>query len=634
TLFHAAKKDEALALLEKDCAAYIATGTKFYTFYYAIWKEAQVGTGRIDREWNAAAYGWLNQKCQELGAVTLTEQLTGNLSGAMIGINAYGAARQAIVPFVKSMQKREVSLAPGDYPDQGPAIASLPEIRKRKIPLGSPKRIVEVDFDGAIRTDDKLPFNFTAKMDKLADLEALGGQWAIALERYQWVCDWAEARRGSDEFEIENGWYSARSGMANTLASIGLYEAAHAENAAILAKEWQDIYANRSRPLARRKQIDLEISLGRADAAMLAELDELHAKLEKNAFVQRDAWEAADITKARCLAELGKTDEAEALLTKLADEGNRNARLERIRLRIAANRLDNLEAELLTVLGNYREWGRKIDEANIYSLYADLLEKTGRFQEAIAMRREAIRLERGFDLLVALPQELAKLSVTLARVGDTAGAKAAAAEASALSAKKDRIPTRVADQVKTILAAAPAPAPTARPASAKVPPIELQPKRALVVPVAGLPARGRLTLSNPGEKAVEGILTFDGIPADASWDGIAATVKLGKKGISQLDKVRIDPGSYALVDLVSASPSLKGELTVTWTSRSQKDQTSVWTFEVAEEGVAGAVIDAGEFRPNAFYSIPIHHHYQHATKDQPHAGLRVIASSPARIEMY
>jgi len=633
-LFRAGKKNEAFALLDKDCAAYIAAGTRFYLFYSAVWKEGQVGAGRVDREWNAAVYGWLQRKCNDLGAFYLTEQLTGNLSSAMIGINAYGAARQAVVPFVRSMEKREISLIPQAYPDQGPAIDSLQEIRKRKIPLGSPTRIAEIAFDGSVHAITGLPRNFHSKMVPLANLEALGGQWATALERYQWVCDWAEARRGSDEFEIENGWYSARSGMADTLERIGLYEAAHAENAAILAKDWPDIYANRSRPLARREQIDLEISLGRADAAMLAELDDLHTKLENNAFVQRDSWEAADITKARCLAELGKIDEAEALLTKLTDDGNRGARLERIRLRIATNRFDGLEGELLTVLANYREWGLKITEADVYSLYADLLEKTGRFQEAIAMRREAIRLERSFDLFVALPRELAKLSVTLARVGDVAGAKAAAAESSALSAKKDRIAARVADGVKAILAAAPATAPTAKPASAKVPPIELQPKRSLVIPVAGLPARGRLTLSNPGQQAVEGILTFDGIPADASWDGVTATVRLGKKGETQLNKVRIDPGSYILVDLVSGNVSLTGELTVTWASRSQQDQNSVWNFEAAEDGVAGAVIDAGEFRPNAFYSIPIHHHYQHATKDQPHAGLRLIASSTARIEMY
>jgi hypothetical protein len=166
---------------------------------------------------------------------------------------------------------------------------------------------------------------------------------------------------------------------------------------------------------------------------------------------------------------------------------------------------------------------------------------------------------------------------------------------------------------------------------------DLQPLRSLVIPVKGRPLRGKLTLANPSAQAVEGTLAFDGIPADAIWDAGSgeATVTLGSAGSDRLSKVRIEPGSFALIQL-SAGPDAvsKGTLTTVWSSPGQPDRQSVWTFDPAEAGVSTAVIEAGEFKSNPFYSVPIYHHYMQPEDSRLPANFRITTSSPARVELY
>jgi hypothetical protein len=46
------------------------------------------------------------------------------------------------------------------------------------------------------------------------------------------------------------------------------------------------------------------------------------------------------------------------------------------------------------------------------------------------------------------------------------------------------------------------------------------------------------------------------------------------------------------------------------------------------------VIDAGVYRGNAFFGIPVFHHYQHASPEAENASLRVVSTPGCRVELY
>jgi hypothetical protein len=626
----------ALDLLEQELPGYIDAGGDFHKFHLAVWREAQVRSGRTDPAWAASLFEWLQLKNRSLEALLLADDLVTNTTNQLRIVHRYGAANRALEPFFEEMGRRLVDLDPAAHPDRGPALPLLPEVRLRIFPGPPTRGISVIDPTGWVRYSGEMPHSFAGAMGAMAEFERLGGNWKKSLERNFAACDWIERKRASIA-EPENYWYKHRMDIAATLMMLGLTEAADAEYDAILKKGWPDVYQNRTLIRARHQRLAIRITLGDADRALLVELDEIHEKLRNNPLVHSGSWKEVEITKARCLARLDRQEEALSLLSKLAEEGNHSARIERIRLLLDAGTAApaTVEAELQAVLQNTRDWGRKIDEGELYSLYARFLDQSGRLGEALAMQREAVRLARAFDLFPKLPGELARLSVLLARSGDATGTDAAAAEAGELAANKERIPPRIAKEVTDLLTTRVPPA-SGNPAPPKIA-TDLQPLRSLVIPVKGRPLRGKLTLTNPSAQAVEGTLAFDGIPADATWDAGTgeALVKLGTAGSDRLSKVRIEPGSFALIELSALPDAIsKGTLTTVWSSPGQPDRQSVWSFDPAEEGISSAVIEAGEFKSNPFYSIPIHHHFMQAGDSKLPANFRITAAAAARVELY
>jgi hypothetical protein len=621
----------ALEELDRALRRNIDAGAPFQDFWVTIWREAQTGSGRTEREWAAELNLWLQERCLEFDATDLAVQLGANGATSLMSVYRYGSARSTLIPFYGQMERRKLSLDPASYPDAGPAFESFPDVRMREFPFAGLQGASYVASNGMIGTRREMPNAFGACMQNLAALELMGGNWRAAIERNLWVRTWAERMR-EKIFEPDNAWYVSQIGIADALLDLGLLELADAQYEAAISHGRPDIYNNRSKINARRSRIAIRLELGDANPAMLAELDEIYEVTKKNPYCHQRAWEAVEITKAKCLAKLDRDAEGDAILKRLADEGSHPARLARVKARIRSGKTEGIEEELLAILDLTREWGRKLDEADLYSLYADFLTSAGRLPEALAMRREAVRLMRGFDLFVQLPQELARLSVLLSKCGDAAASDSAAEEATRLGEAKDRLPPRVQLEIAALLKQRAVANLAAVPKSLAA---DLQPSNASMVPVKGMPLRGRLTLSNPFAQAIEGTLSFSGLPVDATWNQESGevTALMGKNGIDRIANIRVEAGSFAVIDL--ASPRGKfdpGELSVIWSAPGQKDQTSVWTIE-NEAAVAAAVVDAGVFKRNAFYGVPIHHHYQN-TADAKAAPLRAVCSAPARVELY
>jgi hypothetical protein len=625
--------EPALADLDRGLRRNIDAGALFQDFWVAVWREAQVGSGRTEREWAAELNLWLQERCLELDATDLAVQLGSNAATSLMSVHRYGSARSTLVPFFGQMERRKLDLDPASYPDAGPAFASVPDVRMRKFPLFGLQGASYIMSNGMVGTRRDMPNAFAGCMQNLAALELMGGHWRPAIERNLWVRTWAETL-GKKVFEPGNAWYNSQIGIADALFDLGLLELADTQYEAVINHDWPDIYNNRSKLAARCNRIDIALALGNAESAMLTELETIYEATKKNPYSHRRAWEEVEIVKARCLACLNRGKEADAILKRLADEGSQPARLALLENRIRSGESEGIENDLLAILELTREWGRKLDEAKLYSLYADFLTTSNRRPEALAMRREAIRLMRAFDLFIRLPEELAHLSLLLSTCGDKSASDSAAEEATKLSYNKDRVPPRVSAKIEAILKQRG----SAKQAGPVIPLLtDLQPLNASLVPLEGMPLRGRLTLTNPSARPVVGTLSFSGLPIQATWNQPTgeATVLMGEEGIDRLPDLRVEAGSFAVIDLSAKPDSIQaGELSVTWSTTGQKAQESIWTIERPESGIAAAVVDAGVFKRNAFYGVPVHHHFQSPGSTEAVVPLRAVCSVPARVELY
>ena len=624
-VFRQSGAEVALRVLDRSAEEYLAAGGRYFDLNHHVWKEAQIRSGRENVAWSADLYDWLFRLALAHGNEQAAKEVVGVALNMLAGAHRYGRIKEILGWQEQAFARNGYNLDPTSYPDAGPGISDLPEVRHRHIPYVPPL---------GPRLFNRLQ---ASAVHAMADDRERGGKWREALEWRLWVQAWAVQQQAqTPDIEILNVWFLAAVDNARNLESLELYEAAVREYDVIATHPWEDAYSDRSKIGSRLRKINCSLRLGDYHPEMEIEAREIAAQSREIIYLTKTSRFEADLIHARCLIASGNVAGGLAEIESLIAADYEEARLERCVQRLAAGNLSGVEADLVLLLESYRSSGRKIDEAKLYSLYAEFLEAAGRQAEAIAMRREAVRLMRGFDLFVSLPLELARLSVLLQRYGDHAAAAAAANEASQLASRKNRVPERVAVKVAHVLAAR-GPAQVAVKNDLPKLPLELQPVRAIVVPLEGRPLRGRLTLFNPTGQTAEGSLSFEGISTAAVWNPEASevTATLGKDGVGTLSKIRVEPGSDASIELFApASAVAKGTLTVIWSSAGQDALKSTWSVGDPEQGVASAIIDAGEFRGNPFFGIPIYHHHMQSPADPPQVNLRVTASVPTRIELY
>ncbi|GAA5483879.1 tetratricopeptide repeat protein [Haloferula sargassicola] len=626
---------DALKIMDAAMDAHIQAGSRFRDQWETVWREAQLRSGREHPEWDAALYEWLQNECIKVDAKQLATSSAVNACSALSTIHQYGRAWATLGPFFDQMSRRKMSCDPTVYPDLGPAFEKLPEVRHRRFPMESEIWILSFGNEGWPLTTREMPAGFGSIMRHLSSFDRRAGHWKAAIERSLWVCEWVD--RGLAKFEPDAAWYSNRAIIPSVLEEIGLYELADEEQGKLMASERADIYDGRAKVEAEHERIKISVRLGTARTEDLARLDALYQKEKNNIYQHRSAWEGVELTKAKVLLALDRADEAREILTRLAAEPYQmSARFTLLKLRLEAGESDGLEAGLLALLEDARKDGDKLFEIRLYRLYSSYLLKNGRFAEALAMQEEAVRLTRSFDLIGHLPETLAELAVVRARCGDAKGSQEAALDARSAATSRDWLPARLLDEVDALLKgisadSVPAPSPSEDENTA-----DLQPEAALVISLAGKPAKGRATVSNPGQTSLRGAIGFSGMPVDASWNAEAAEarVKVGVEGSRLLQDILLGPGQYATIDLEASETVEPGELAIIWRHESGSRQTSTWTFEEGESGVESAVIDAGSFIANPFYSVPIHHHFQALDAALECAALRIRSSAPARIELY
>jgi hypothetical protein len=151
-------------------------------------------------------------------------------------------------------------------------------------------------------------------------------------------------------------------------------------------------------------------------------------------------------------------------------------------------------------------------------------------------------------------------------------------------------------------------------------------------------ARGRFTLTNPGDVPVSGILTVRGATLDATWDAAQLQWNVIRRKTGGTHEVRqlvvLQPMDQATLMLTAeAAPDATGNVQFTWECEG-KPQTAWWRYTHGGSVPDIAVVDANLALENPFYCVPLHHF---VVRDDRQSGdllnVRVVTTSPCRVEL-
>ncbi|MEI6175784.1 MAG: hypothetical protein WCS43_02735 [Verrucomicrobiota bacterium] len=603
----------------------------------AIYREAQLGGGRLDRYWSSCIYDTLFTVSRRRGYYVKMINACTSLCNSMASAGRYGRQTEVLEMWSDAMRQSGYRMNPTSYPDLGPAFPFLPTVRHRDIPILIPFAHVKHRNMLSITLPKDFSQNNAETFLNYAHQQWRGGQWREALEWNLWMLKWAsEETDGEPRRDRANLWHSSFGNIANYLSDLGFNEEALALYEKGLKARYDGWYQGRALIQLDVSRLDLMMELDRPVPDLVKQLEDLVVRSKGNIYLSASTCQRAETILAKALIRTGHQAEGEALFDRLAGEGCYYARWGRIEHWISNGRVEGVENEFIALLTLSRESGNKAGEFRLYSMYADFLESQGRDREALMIRREAIRLCRSFDYFTKLPAQLARLAVLLERLGNTAASQTAEKEARQ-QLDAGQIPPSLADATrKTLdqLHKQPKPVTVTKDNN---PSIDFQPTHSVAIPLKNAPWTTLLTLSNPSGHAEEGTLSATGLPVRMvpTEDGPGEVeVTLGATDGASTLPLRVEPGNYQLI-AVTAGDGLKGEVTLLWTPRNggapAQSQLSV---KAAEDGVASAVIQAGNYRYNPFYGVPIHHHYVTKEKTNQSLPLRFVTSGKARVEVY
>jgi len=629
-----------IAFLEAQFAEKAKENGNFSNLFYKVWNEAQFGAGMQDPAWSSRLNDAAFIAAYRSGRYAQGFEILNNLCARLSSSGRYGRLAEVHAILEDAYRKAGMNMDPTSYPDRGPAIPSLPGIRHRDINIATPySKQLPADPPPISRPSAFNEMQASALLN-YSSQRLNRGDWQGGLEWAVWLRDWATDDEGN-LIQARNGiWYSANLSISANLESLGYLEEALAVIEESVAAPYGQNYRGRDKINAALQQLDLKRDVGRPDPELIPKLRELITRIENHVHYGRSGAWGAKITLAEALFDAGRFEEGDRLLEEIIGEGSFSARWSRLDRWLATGRTEGVEDELMALLRNTREGGHKISELGLYARYADFLESTGRFDEALAMRREAIRLARDFNGFTRLPVQLAKLAALLHKLGYADLAAQAADEARSLLKAGDMPPSTIKSVGESLAGIVPAATAPVQDPGKSQPEVDLQPHRGLVIPLEGAPWTGYLTLANPGTTAIRGILKISGAPLSAKVDEETGDIRVelakakgdGHAGMP----MTLAPGSYRLITVAAdAENAGDGELEFSWRSTGEDKGSEARIFiDKREQGVAGAIIQAGEYQANPFYGVPIHLSYVAKDQRAKSSPLRFRASQAARIEIY
>ncbi len=612
----------------------------FTSLFEATWKEANTGRGRTDAVWAYLLHDTAFTIAFEQRYYREAFDIISNLCYSLNATWRFGRYAEVMALWEAAQRAGGNQLNPAAYPDLGPAISGLEFIRRRQIPATLPSSRIFLEGHRPRSEMERFESNQLASFHSYAEHLLRSGRWQEGLEWIVWVRDFSGKNGTVDPASpLASNWYGAMTFMGDFMQNVGFYEEALEIYKATLEAPRGIEYDGREKIIGEIRRLNTLRLMNRAPADIVPQLRELVARTKTHPFLGKPQLWMAECSLAKALLHTHAIAEGEALLESLIAAGSADARGARLDYWLDSHRTQGVEEELINVLRMCRQVGNKNEEVWLYMAYADFLEANHRDREALAIRSEAIRYCREFNKFTDLPVQLAKLAALLQRIGDAKGSAVAADETRRLLAG-GRIPTCRAEDANNFLAQLrAAPLPTA-PLAKEVPAVDLQPQRSVVVPVEKQPWTSFLTLSNPGDHEAKGHFKIHGLATHLSTDQENGDITASMSGQaaakeSELAMV-ISPGSYRLIHLTAdAAFKNEGALNFSWTPESGGSPAeAIVQIEAPETGVAGAVIQAGNYKSNPFYGVPIYLHYVTQNPSATSPPLRFVCAVPTRVEVY
>lgn len=629
---------KALKFISQELDKRGASEGDFKNLSDLVWREAQVKSGRLDVDWAALLYDEIFKSALKNQRYGEMNQVIGNLLVSLGAAGRHGRLTEVLEWWIEKKQNGNQLLEITACPDEGSVFPFFPEIRNRKMPIDLLYSQIGIQGDGNTNRVDIEQKNALVVTTYAAQL-GQSGKWSQSMEWVRQIRRWSSLEDGKPRWQLIQPWFNSVESTAKSLQWLGYTEQALTEIDIGLAAPMQESYHGRCNIKLSLLRLEILMELKQAPEDLVDQAADLVKRAEANMHLSIVHHRDAKVILAKTLFHQGKDDEALALLDELATAGHLSARNIRVEYRIDKGMLEGVEEELQSLLKAYRATGNKISECWLYEKYADFLEASGRLSEALAMRREVIRLCNSFDFFTKLPVQLAKLALVLERLGDSAGSKAAADEARKLIAQ-DRLPARSKTSAEGFLTKLNAASQTVEHKPEKTPLVDIQPERSMVIPIEGAAWMTLLTLANPSDKPEDGTLSFQGMPMTFTREGgkgdvIVRPATAANQGETTL-RLNLEPKTYQLVKITADQTFSKtGELSLIWTSwRGETRVAANVLIESPEKGVSSSIIQAGNYRANPFYGVPVHLHYVSKDKATKSSPLRFITSEKARVEVY
>ncbi len=632
--------EKALKFLDLEGMKFIKDGTALerYDFFKKLRAEAIFREGRRDLLWATHLSEWIYDFSRNVGEEFWLKRIIKDLYPLYYASGRYGDARRVLTnERIRLAEGPGTSVEIDSMTATGPAEKNFPEFQKRVMP----KTLIHKSYS-------KL-------MSFLAVQDLAEGKWKRAMEEA-----WIAKTKG-----ISGGrWYSERPHLTDSKAMIseladlrrkgawvlgqayqflGLYEMELKENSGIVEIDQGQGWGTHTVQIAEARVAYLEYALGKKDASVLKVLEELRKTIAENYKAAIDDQHRVTLWMADIHFSEGDADSGWKLVDGLRLDESLNTGIqaevleEWCRHRVREGRLEKVEEELQSLLEKARSFGLKRKEIQLYQIYADFLSAAGRYDEALFMQRELLRLLKSFDVYTRVPEALAGLARIYALRGNRAEAERILQDAQ--KSLEGRTSTdRLNERIKKALSR---PLPEANSEREMVLKMgtDLQPKRAMTSPLDGFSSRGFFTLTNLSSKTQIGVLKVNGTGVKLLDKEVEEVIRIGVglAGVGPLlqERVTLEAESQIHIELESQNENEK-EVEISWLPDEGSPQKSKWFSTASEGDENSAIVDAGDYADNPFYLVPIFHLLQYRDADGFHRAfdIKVKSSEPARIELY
>ncbi len=666
--------EAGLKQLDDELAVWLRSQS-IYSLRRQIWWEAQVLSGRDDPEWSYRLYRWLYAKCKEdyeerkPGKLFFDSAMLHNLSKEQMETGRIAEMRQTGIQILEGFRQKElIDLRLRPISALKTSQPKLPE--KRELLTKVRRQMGNRHDEESVGKPLYYPDLFG--IITLMRAKLYSGNWREMIGYGKWIEDWIDAvlLDGIDESvsrpnEVWQTQADHLSIEAEAFQWLGFYGKALENYRQIITANHKG-YGFRHVHDARTKQAILEARTGVRTTESVEALKALQETRASNKFDAKRAPSEVTLAIASALRQKGDRESSKAKLDLLIEEADEErlflirteALLTRILWALEDNELGEVEDDLIQLMHLSRSKGLKINEPELYHLYARYQASSGHLEEAIQLQLQAIEFYQSIDLYTWLPLRYIELAEWYYQTGNIELgdyyselatqlinrpgseypawilARVRAIHERLQSARADRrqSPTRpdirVAEHKKD-----------SNPSTADaLPLLDLQPVQLAVVPLKSKPALGLYTLTNLSmiRQHARVIVTGPIRKMERTREGDFRIELDSESAISERSLEADLAANLSYLIYVSA-PEGQAPLdaTIRVDAGPTANQSASFAYASSDHISKTAVINANLIEGNPYYMIGILHIAQRTSDARDRAmDLRIRASMPARIEGY